>query len=282
MGADRHLARPDDVNGSGDPSGPSLGVRCHGLTHAFSQGRRGRLDVLSDLTFRIDPGEFVCLVGPSGCGKTTLLRILAGLVEPRGGHVVFEGPVPPDGRPRSSLVFQDHAAFPWMPVVDNVAFGLEMEGMPRRRRLDVARAYLDRVGLASFADHYPHQLSVGMRQRVGIGRAFVASSPLLLMDEPFGSLDAQTKRVLQRELLRVWHEHRKTVVFVTHDVEEAVLLGDRVLVLTRRPGRVREEIRVPWKRPRDLSLGQEEVRDVVRRVWGLIEAEVEAAAEVRP
>jgi len=182
---------------------------------------------------------------------------------------------PLDGRPLSALVFQEHGFFPWMTVLDNVAFGLEMRGMARQKRRDQARDFVERVGLSSFADSYPHELSVGMRQRVGIARAFVTDPQMLLMDEPFGSLDAQTRLVLQEELLRIWEAHQKVVIYVTHDIEEAVLLGDRVLVMTGRPGRIREEISIPLGRPRDiLSVERPEVTDIKWHIWKILEDEV--------
>jgi NitT/TauT family transport system ATP-binding protein len=213
-------------------------------------------------------------VGPSGCGKTTLLRLVAGLIEPTRGTIEF-GATTTNGAIRTAMVFQEHGLFPWMSVVDNVAFGLERERLARESRRARAREFIERVGLARFADSYPHELSVGMRQRVGIARAFVANPQILLMDEPFGSLDAQTKLVLQEELLRLWTVRQKAVVYVTHDIEEAVLLGDRILVMSGRPGRVREEIHVPISRPRDLlDRDRPAVQDIRRHVWGLLESDV--------
>jgi len=215
----------------------------------------------------IHEGEFVSIVGPSGCGKSTLLKIIAGLLEPTSGSVVFTPAE--NGRPRNGLVFQDHGVFPWMTVLDNVAFGLEMQGVARRERYRRAIAFVEQVGLATFLHSYPHELSVGMRQRVGIARAFVADVPLLLMDEPFGSLDAQTRVLLQEELLRIWRDHRKLIVFVTHDIEEAVLLGDRVLVMTGRPGRILEEVRVTLARPR--SPMRPEISELRWSIWRHLE-----------
>lgn len=247
------------------------GFECRGIGLRYV-GRNAGVTALEDVSFGVDDGEFVCLVGPSGCGKTTLLKIVAGLLEPTLGEIVFRSP---NGRPRTGLVFQEHGVFPWMSVLDNVAFGLEMRGVSRRERRERARAFIEQAGLGAFAESFPHELSVGMRQRVGIARAFVTDVPILLMDEPFGSLDAQSKRVLQEELLRVWRNHRKIVLYVTHDIEEAVLLGDRVLVMTGRPGRIREEIRVPLARPREPSLAEERtVLQIKWHVWRLLEHEV--------
>lgn len=250
-----------------------VGFKCQHVCKAY-QTRNGAVVALEDVTFGVSEQEFVCIVGPSGCGKTTLLKLIAGLLEPTSGEIAF-GSESRDGQLRTALVFQEHGLFPWMSVLDNVAFGLEMQGMRRRERHDQVRGFIEKVGLAPFADSYPHELSVGMRQRVGIVRAFVAKAPILLMDEPFGSLDAQTRLVLQEELLRLWKEHRKLVVYVTHDIEEALLLGDRVLVMTGRPGSIREEISVPLGRPRDLSeRSPSEVSEIEWHIWKMLEDEV--------
>jgi NitT/TauT family transport system ATP-binding protein len=244
------------------------------------RGHAGKVTALEDVTFTARPGEFVCLVGPSGCGKSTLIKIIAGLLTPTSGSVEFHGEFP-NGRPKSGLVFQEHGVFPWMTVLDNVAFGLEMRGVRRNERIARAQSFIRHIGLGSFARSYPHELSVGMRQRVGIARAFVTDDPLLLLDEPFGSLDAQTKLVLQEELLRIWSEHRKLVVYVTHDIEEAVLLGDRVLVMTGRPGRIREDIVVPLARPRALAAWQDPtINDLKWHIWQLLEREVRAGLSI--
>lgn len=248
-------------------------VVCQGLTKEFA-AREGAVHALGALSFRVRRGEFLCLVGPSGCGKSTLLKLLAGLMQPSGGVLTLDDD-PADGRLPSAMVFQEHGLFPWMTVLDNVAFGLETQGVARATRQAQARAFLERVGLAAFAGHYPHQLSVGMRQRAAIARAFLSDPRLLLMDEPFSALDAQSKLVLQEELLRIWKDFQKTVIYVTHDIEEAVLLGDRVLVLSGRPGRLQAEFVVPLPRPRNLhNRDQQEVRDLTWRIWKNIEADV--------
>jgi len=248
-------------------------IECQHLTKLFWTGDRN-IPALEDLTFRVEEREFVCIVGPSGCGKTTLLKIVAGLLEPSAGRILFSGDSN-DGQPRSALVFQEHGLFPWMNVMDNVAFGLEMRGMPAKERRDQARVFIEKIGLASFAKNYPHELSVGMRQRVGIARAFIINPQILLMDEPFGALDAQTKRVLRQELLRIWEEHQKLVLFVTHDIEEAVLLGNRVLVMSGHPGRIREEIAIPKGPLRDLSPeDQPERMEIKWHIWKILEEEV--------
>ena len=257
----------------------AIAFHCDGLRREFPL-RHDTVIALDDVSLRVAPHEFVCIVGPSGCGKSTLLRIIAGLLPPSSGSIRFDGE-PPAGVPRCGLVFQEHGTFPWMTVLDNVTFGLERSGLSRTERRSRALAFVRRVGLGAFARAHPHELSVGMRQRVDIARAFVSGAPILLMDEPFGSLDAQTRWVLQAELLRIWEADRKLVVFVTHDIQEAVLLGDRVLVMTGRPGRIREEISVPLGRPRDLARDQRNVSEITWHVWRLLEAEVRDGLSVR-
>jgi NitT/TauT family transport system ATP-binding protein len=217
--------------------------------------------------------EFLSIVGPSGCGKTTLLKIIAGLVPPTSGRIVFEEDIP--GRLRSALVFQDHGLLPWYDVLENVALGLRFQSTTRQAALEKARHFIARVGLERFLHHKPHELSIGMRQRVGIARAFVSDAQLLLLDEPFGSLDAQTRLVLQQELLRIWQEHRKLVVHVTHDIDEAILLSDRIVVMSGRPSRIREEIGVPFDRPRHLDVvSSAGAREIRHRIWTILEEEV--------
>ena len=200
---------------------------------------------LAGVTLTAEPGAFVCLVGASGCGKSTLLNILAGLDRPQLGHVTVRG--------RVALLFQEAALFPWLSASGNVELALRLAGVPRRERRDRARQLLDMVQLTEFADRQPHELSGGMRQRVAVARALAQGADILLMDEPFGSLDAMTRDLLHDELERIWLDTRLTVVFVTHDVREAVRLGDRVAVLTSRPGRVAAELDVDLDRPRQLS-----------------------------
>ncbi|MGH7711129.1 MAG: ABC transporter ATP-binding protein [Gemmatimonadaceae bacterium] len=237
------------------------------------ESRSGAIRALQNVSFRAQGQEIVSIVGPSGCGKSTLLRIVAGLQNPTSGRVSFEGHGQGE-RPRCGLVFQEAGVFPWKTVLDNLAFGLEMRGVPRAERVDRAMDVAVRLGLNGFLYHYPRELSVGMRQRVDIGRAFVADAPILLMDEPFGALDAQTRRVLQEELLSIWHGSGKLVLFITHDIDEAVLLADRVIVLSGRPGMVRDEITVPLPRPRDLARDPSRIHEVTWHIWTLLEADV--------
>ena len=208
------------------------------------------VQALHDVSFEVQEREFVSILGPSGCGKTTCLRILAGLTPYDEGAVVVQGrTVTGPGRDRA-VVFQSYNLFPWKTVVENIEFGLKLQGVPRAKRQDRVRPYVELVGLIGFEDHYPHQLSGGMQQRVGIARALATDPDILLMDEPFASIDAQTRELLQDELLRILAAARKTVVFITHSIDEAVYLSDRVLVFKPRPGKVSHVFDVPLPRPR--------------------------------
>jgi len=253
-------------------------IRCHQLSKSYSTAH-GPVEALANITFSVNAGEFVCIVGPSGCGKSTLLKIIAGLLEPNGGELIFG--MKQSGQPQNAMVFQEHGLFPWMTILDNVAFGLEMQGVARAERRERALGFLRQIGLESTAARYPHTLSVGMRQRVAIARAFLTDPQLLLMDEPFSALDAQSKRLLQVELLRIWREHQKTVVYVTHDLEEAVLLADRIFVMATRPGRICEEIKVPLPRPREWQhLETPEAREITWHIWKAIAPEVHLTLNV--
>ena len=250
-----------------------MAFQCVTLSKTFST-RNGEVTALQAVDFTVHEQEFVCIVGPSGCGKTTLLKIIAGLVEPSGGEIIYSQNGN-GGRLRSAMVFQEQGLFPWMSVQDNVAFGLEMQGMGRSQRRELARDFLAKVGLAGFSHNFPHELSGGMRQRVAILRAFLANPQILLMDEPFGALDSQTRLVMQEELLRIWRDHKKTVIYVTHDIEEAILLGDRVLVMSGRPGRIRQEIPIKLERPRQLATKDHpEVAEIRWHIWKMLEDEV--------
>lgn len=235
---------------------------------------------LDRVSLQVLEGEFVCIVGPSGCGKSTLLRILAGLVPCSAGTAAIAGGG--RGKPLHSLVFQEYAIFPWKTVLQNVAFGLQMRGVARSQREDVARGWIGRVGLNEFAGAYPRQLSGGMRQRVGIARAFANDPEVLLMDEPLGALDAQTRLILMDELLRLWETDRKTVVYVTHDIEEAILLGDRVVLMTARPGRLKAEFSVPFARPRGIEvMGDPAFATLSYQIWEALRDEAIAAMGTR-
>lgn len=236
--------------------------------------RSGSTAALENISLSLGQSEFVCIVGPSGCGKSTLLKLFAGLLDPTSGKLTVKLEPDPERLP-CALVFQDHCVFPWMNVLDNVAFGLEFAPMTRQDRHRLAHEFIDQVGLKAFADSYPHELSVGMRQRVSLARAFVANPQILLMDEPFASLDALTKLILQEELLKMWNQHRSLIVYVTHDLAEAILLGDRVLVMSGRPGSISEEIPVPLSRPRNLQdRACLEVVEIEQHLWSVLEKDV--------
>jgi ABC-type nitrate/sulfonate/bicarbonate transport system ATPase subunit len=235
------------------------GVQVEGVSHAFrAPGGDGQVtQVLHDVSLSVPPHTFVSIVGPSGCGKTTLLRIIDGLIAPTAGVVRIDGqPVTGPGRDRA-MVFQEADLLPWRTTLDNVCFGLEVQGVPRQQMLQRARSAIVRVGLDGFEQHYPFQLSGGMRQRVGLARALSTEPRLLLMDEPFGALDAQTREDMQGQLLRLWEQDKVTVVFITHSVDEAVLLSDTVVVLSFRPATVREVIPIELPRPR---AGEDDLR----------------------
>jgi ABC-type nitrate/sulfonate/bicarbonate transport system ATPase subunit len=221
---------------------------------------------LRDVSFEIPEGEFVALIGPSGCGKTTLLKIVAGLQRASAGAIEIDGRVVTSPGPDRALVFQNFVLLPWCDVVTNVAFGLEARGVGKAERIERARAELAKVGLTGFEHHLPHELSGGMQQRVGIARALAVNPDTLLMDEPFGALDALTRRVMQRDLAALWSTegNRRTAIFVTHSMAEAVFLADRIVLMNTRPGRVEEIIEVPFRRPRgDDVTRSTEYRDFV-------------------
>jgi NitT/TauT family transport system ATP-binding protein len=196
-------------------------------------------------------GEILCIVGPSGCGKTTLLRIIAGLEKPTSGKVLVDGKTVMGPGSDRAMVFQEYALFPWRTILGNVAFGLEMKKLSRNEIVEKAEEYIRLVGLSGFEEKYPHQLSGGMMQRAALARALACEPHILLMDEPFGALDAQTRNLMQGELLNIWEKTRKTIIFVTHNVEEAVYIGDRIIILTARPAKIKSIVDVTLRRPRD-------------------------------
>jgi len=208
------------------------------------------VSAIENISLSIEEGQFVCFVGPSGCGKSTLLNILAGLDRPTNGQVVLNGQVVTETGPDRVMVFQENALFPWLKVIDNVEFGLKMAGVEKKRRLEISMRYLDLMQLSKFSNLYTYQLSGGMKQRVAIARALVTDPEVLLMDEPFAALDSQTRDLLLVELQLIWAKTRKTIVFVTHNILESVCLGDKVIVFTSRPGKIKAEIAVDYRRPR--------------------------------
>lgn len=229
----------------------SVAIRDLEMTFETREGEFVR--ALEPVSLDISPGEFVALVGPSGCGKSTLLNILAGFIKPTGGSAEVGGE--PITKPDidHGMVFQDYALFPWLSVIDNVAFGLESKGIPRKERIVIAQEYLELVGLGDFAQKRPTELSGGMKQRVAIARVFATDPSIIFMDEPFGALDALTRRHLQHQLLEIWQQYKKTIVFVTHSVQEAIYLADRIVIMTARPGRIKLDQAINLSYPREFT-----------------------------
>ncbi len=248
-------------------------ITVKGVNKYFTS-RSGTVTALQDVSFTVGAGEFFCIVGPSGCGKTTLLRILAGLEQASGGEIaVVAGK---NGRPQNAMVFQEQSVFPWMTVRDNVAYGLRVRGIAQRERQEIADGYIRMIGLSKFADNYPHQLSGGMKQRVSVARAFANDPEILLLDEPFGALDEQNRILLQQELLRIWEGTRKTAVFITHSIDEALCLGDRIMVMTAHPGTIKCIVDIDLPRPRDISAIRTSLHynRLFQNIWGKLREEV--------
>ncbi|HEV8635727.1 MAG TPA: ABC transporter ATP-binding protein [Chloroflexota bacterium] len=239
----------------------------------------GRVMAFQDLGLTVGAGEFLCIVGPSGCGKTTLLRCVDGLIPLSAGRILIDGQPVRAPRPSTAMVFQHFGLFPWKSLRDNIAYGLRLRRTPAAAVEAALARYVRLVGLEGFERAYPYQLSGGMQQRAGLARALAVNPDVLLMDEPFGSLDAQTREVLQEELLRIQEQERKTVVFVTHSIDEAIALGDRIAVMSSRPGRVREELVVPIPRPRTLESARAhpDFDPLRERIWRQLRGEAAAA-----
>lgn len=240
------------------------------------------VSALQNINLEVNQGEFMVIVGPSGCGKSTLLDLLAGLAKPSGGQILLDGR-PIDGPDLDrGIVFQQYALFPWKTALANVEFGLETKGVPRKERRRIAQEFIRLVGLAGFEHRYPHELSGGMKQRIAIARSLAYDPDVLLMDEPFAALDAQTRETLQSELLRIWEATGKTIIFITHGIDEAVYLGQRVAVMTSRPGRIKEVIDIPFESrssEEDLRSNPEFAR-LRHRIWDLLKDEVHKAQEL--
>ncbi|MGN7455319.1 ABC transporter ATP-binding protein [Paenibacillus pasadenensis] len=254
-------------------------IEARGIRMAYASGRgaaRASLEVLQDFGLQIREGEFMSVLGPSGCGKSTFLGMLAGLAKPTEGVITVDGQPLTGVSRRNGVVFQGYALFPWRTVLHNVETGLQIRGVRAKERREKARHYIRLVGLEAFEDRYPHELSGGMKQRVAIARALAYDPDVLLMDEPFGALDAQTRETMQAELLRIWEASRKTIVFITHSLDEAVYLSDRVAVMTARPGRVKAILDIPLERPRPASIRGEEAFVALRRqAAAILQDEVE-------
>ena len=228
-----------------------MNLKLRDISKTFTSEKGEKIESLSSISLDIENQEFVCLLGPSGCGKTTLLRIIAGLDHASAGTVELGGTVIDQPNPQLAMIFQEYSLYPWRTVVANIGFGLEIRKIPAEERHSIVQKYVEIVGLKGFENSYPYELSGGMRQRVAVARALAVDPSILLMDEPFGALDAQTRNLLQHELLEIWEKTRKTILFVTHSVDEAVFMADRIVVLTPRPGRICEVIPIECTRPRD-------------------------------
>ena len=254
-----------------------------GVSRVFPGVRRGApTRALEPTNLQILDNDFVTILGPSGCGKSTLLRLVAGLDQPTTGRITLDGrPVSAPG-PDRGMVFQSYTLFPWLPVADNIAFGLREKGVARERREEVVREWLGRIGLIGFEHHYPKQLSGGMQQRTAIARALANDPAILLLDEPFGALDNQTRALMQELLLGIWERERKTVLFVTHDIEEAIFLASRVVVMTARPGRIKADIAIDLPHPRHYTIKTSSQFSALKaRLTEEIRAEAVLAAEGR-
>jgi NitT/TauT family transport system ATP-binding protein len=251
------------------------------VSKVYVRPRTGEaVPALSQISLRIHAGQFVSIVGPSGCGKSTFLNIVDGLIDPTGGEIRVGGKtVTGPGRDRA-MVFQDSSLLPWFSVTRNVMFGLECQGMDKKEARQRAQAFIDMVGLAGFEQHYPHELSGGMQQRVNLARALAVDPDLLLMDEPFAALDPQTREMMQGELLRIWEAAEKTVLFITHAISEAIYLSDRVLVMSARPGEIIADIPIEISRPRPLAARRsDEMVAYERQIWDILEQEVRTTME---
>lgn len=258
-------------------------LRVDNLDKTFTRRGKPAVEALRGIGLSIKEGEFVSIVGASGSGKSTLLRIIDGLLTPSAGTVYVDGKlVTRPGRDRA-MVFQQDSLLPWKTVIENVAYGLTLARMPWAKAQPIAQRFVDLAGLTSFESHYPHQLSGGMRQRVNVARALAVDPKILLLDEPFASLDAQTREIMQTELLSIWQASRKTVLLITHQIDEAVFLSDTVIVFSARPGTVRAKITIPISRPRSLEVKRQPAfMAIVDQIWNMIEAEVRTSLKLNP
>ncbi|MGH8739326.1 MAG: ABC transporter ATP-binding protein [Burkholderiales bacterium] len=254
-------------------SGPENALEAAAVRKVYTKNGQS-LEVVDIARFSAREGEFITVIGPSGCGKSTFLHIMGGFIPAESGSIQVYGKTVNGPGPDRGMMFQEFALFPWRSVAGNVAWGLEAQGVATRDIEDIVRHYLQMMGLWDFRHHFPAELSGGMKQRVALARVLAFDPKVLLMDEPFGALDAQTREVMQEELTRLWERTRKTIVFVTHDIDEAVYLGDRVVVLTARPARIREEIEIALPRPRDLTIKKSaQCHEYRNYIWDLIRSE---------
>ena len=266
-----------------DDSGSAIKIRARDVRMDFAiadeRGRKQQIAALQDFNLDIREGEFFTLLGPSGCGKSTFLNVLAGLARKSGGSISIDGQPASGINREQGVVFQGYALFPWRTVLQNIEVGLEIRKIPKRERRETAEQFLHLVGLAGFGQRYPHELSGGMRQRVAIARSLAYSPSLLLMDEPFAALDAQTREILQSELLRIWEQHKTTIVFITHSLDEAIYLSDRIAVMTHRPGRIKSVLDIALPRPRPAEIRHAPAFVQLReRAWDVLRDEVAFAS----
>ena len=261
-----------------------LELEIRNLTVEFRMKRTGeRVRALDSLSLRLEPGRFVTIVGPSGCGKTTLLKSIAGLIRPTSGEILIQGHRVERPGAERAIVFQTPALLPWRTVLRNVSYGLELQGVSAHRAQEKARRYIEMVGLSGFYESYPNELSEGMRQRVNLARAMSVEPRLLLLDEPFAALDSQTRTFMQLELQSIWQRSKASALFVTHQITEAILLGDEVIVLSARPGRIKESLDVNLERPRTIEMKRSaEFNLLEERVWDLIQEESLALSRLQP
>lgn len=254
-------------------------VLIHHISKTYVDRKGERTEALQDIHFAIEENEFIVVVGPSGCGKSTLLNIIAGLLSATSGQVIFEG-ARSNSKPHTAVVFQDFALFPWRTVLKNIVYGLEEKGLNKMEQSVIAQKFISMVGLQGFEQKYPHQLSGGMKQRVSIARALANDPLLLLMDEPFSALDAQTRTLMQYELSRIWEGTQKSLLYITHNIQEAVFLGDRVVVLSRRPGKILDIVKIDLPRPRGEHLTiEKKYLEYVNAIWRYIKEQAWEALE---
>ena len=266
-----------------DDSGSAIKIRARDVRMDFAiadeRGRKQQISALQDFNLDIREGEFFTLLGPSGCGKSTFLNVLAGLARKSGGSISIDSQPASGINREQGVVFQGYALFPWRTVLQNIEVGLEIRKIPKRERRETAEQFLHLVGLAGFGQRYPHELSGGMRQRVAIARSLAYSPSLLLMDEPFAALDAQTREILQSELLRIWEQHKTTIVFITHSLDEAIYLSDRIAVMTHRPGRIKSVLDIALPRPRPAEIRHAPAFVQLReQAWDVLRDEVAFAS----
>lgn len=245
-------------------------IKIQNLSKRFNSKENITVDALKNINLDVEENDFICIVGPSGCGKSTLLRIIAGLEDATEGKINYKGKELLEPTSEIGMVFQNYSLLPWRTVIDNISLGLEFKREDKRTRLEVASKYLELINMQKFANAYPYELSGGMQQRVAIARALANDPQVLLMDEPFGALDAHTRIILQKELLRIWEQNKKTVLFVTHSVDEAVYLSDKIVIMSSNPGEIKEMVNVDMERPRDR--GDIEYATITSRILKMLES----------